>query len=719
MNDGETSGSGSSGTPRAPSRWLRVKLWFVRNFMPTDTANFLFWAGAVGLIGGLVAVLFPLANEELQQLVFRSSSGMILNSAENVLREKPAWIGWLWIGLVPAVGGLVAGLVLLFGERLTRGAKAPELLEAVTVREGVMRVRPTLVKSLSSLISVSTGASIGREGAIVQLAATLASKVGQLGKTNPQQMRLLVGCGVASGIAAAYNAPIAGALFVAQIIFGNFAMEVFAPVVFASLLATLVSRAAHPQTVFGELHFTMQSPWELIPYLLFGLICGVAAPWFRSSLMGSKRVFDKLPLPLPLKLALGGLIVGGIAIFVPAVLGNGYEAGQRILNGDTLVSWLAKHPLWMGIALVSVLKVFATSVSFGSGAVGGIFTPTLVLGASLGFLFGEGVNAVMPERMAANPAAYALVGMGGLLAGTTHAPLMAMLMIFEMSLNYEIVLPLMLCCVASSYISRRIRAESIYTEPLQEHGGSWRMTPEAMVMTSTRVSEVMNQAMDVVRETAKFDEVVALFLRTRRNHVFVVGEHNELRGAISIHDLKEWMQRGPELQFVIALDLADATFPVATREDRLAEVIEKFWARECERLPVVDSLEQRRLVGTISKRDIFGVYGREILQKEFQLTRVAHRTDKGKVSRYLEIPPPYVLEEIEVDAALDGMKVGQVHLNSKYGLLALLLRTRNDDGSESSRVVTATEKLHRRDVLVVLGKPDDIAQFKREYAERR
>ncbi len=717
MNDGESSDPESPKPPVGLNRWLRLKLWFVRNFMPTETANFLFWAGAVGLIGGLIAVLFQLGNESLQNFLFRSEGGRILASAESLLREKPVWVGWLWVALVPALGGLVAGLVLLFGERLTRGAKAPDLLEAVTVREGVMRMRPTLVKSFSSLISIASGASIGREGAIVQLAATFASKLGQWSRTNAHQMRLLVGCGVASGIAAAYNAPIAGALFVAQIIFGNFAMEVFAPVVFASLLATLITRSVDSETVFGHLHFELKSPWELIPYLLFGLICGVASPWFRSSLLGSKKLFDKLALPLPLQVALGGLIVGVVAVFFPAVMGNGYDAGQRILSGDAVVNWLAKHPLWIGIALVALFKVFATSVSLGSGAVGGIFTPTLFLGAALGFLFGASVNAAMPERLAADPAAYALVGMGGLLAGTTHAPLMAILMIFEMSLNYEIVLPLMLCCVASSYISRRIRAESIYTDPLQEHGGSWRMTPEAMVMTSTRVSEVMNQAMDVVRETARFEEVVALFLRSRRNHVFVVGDRNELRGAISIHDLKEWMQRGPELQFVIALDLADATFPMATREDRLAEVIEKFWERECERLPVVDSPERRHLVGTISKRDIFGVYGREILQKEFQLTRIAHRTEKGKASRYLEIPPPYVLEEIEVDAALDGMEVGQVHLNSTYGLLALLLRSRSGDGSETSRVVTATERLHRRDVLVVLGKPDDIERFKQESAQ--
>jgi CIC family chloride channel protein len=716
MNDDPTAGS-ESPQPVA-RRWLRAKLWVVRNFMPTETANFLFWAGAVGLIGGLVAVFFRIGNEALQDLIFRSDGGRILSAAEDLLRGKPWWVGYVWVGLAPAAGGLAAGLVLLLGERLTHGAKAPDLLEAVTVQEGLMRLRPTLVKAISSLISVSSGASIGREGAVAQLAATFASKMGQLSKSSTQRMRLLVGCGVASGIAASYNAPIAGALFVAQVIFGNFAMEVFGPVVFASLLATLISRAASPQPVFGDLHFTMDSPWELIPYLLFGVICGVASPWFRSCLRGCKRIFDKLGLPLPLKLGLGGAIVGAVAIVVPAVMGNGYEAGQRLLSASSVVSWLADKPLWVGVAVVALFKGFATSVSFGSGAVGGIFTPTLLLGAALGFLFGEGVNALMPAPLAAKPSAYALVGMAGLLAGTTHAPLMAMLMIFEMSLNYEIVLPLMLCCVASSYISRRIRAESIYTEPLQEHGGSWRMTPEAMVMTSTKVGEVMDPHVDVVRETAKFDEVVSLFLRTRRTHVYVVNDHNQLRGAISIHDLKEWMQRGGDLQFVIAMDLADTSFPAVTGEDRLAEVIEKFWTRECERLPVVDSREQRRLVGTVSKRDILGVYGREILRKEFQLTRIAHRAGQGSVSRYLEIPPPYVLKEIEVSGSLDGLEVGQIRLSSHYGLLALLVRTTCEGGAESVRVVTASERLHRGDRLVVLGKPEDIERFQRETAAK-
>jgi CBS domain-containing protein len=367
--------------------------------------------------------------------------------------------------------------------------------------------------------------------------------------------------------------------------------------------------------------------------------------------------------------------------------------------------------VWLLLSLL-VLKAAATSATVGSGAVGGIFTPTLFVGAALGSLFGAAVVRWAPF-LSAGQQSYALVGMGGLLAGTTHAPLMAIMMIFEMSLEYSVVLPLMLCCVLASFMSRRIWSESIYTEPLQRTDTSWRVAPEALVMTSIRVSEVMHGEVVSVRNTAPFAEVVDKFFRSRRNNLYVVDGQNKFLGAIALHDLKELLHRREELSFLIAHDLLNPDFPVATPDERLAQVFEKFLVQECERLPVVDNVKARTLIGSISKRDIIGVYGQEILHKDLLLTRFARRTSRGVESHYVELPAPYEIEEITVSEALNGKQIREIDLSRRFGLLALIIKRTDDLGEESSRVADGAHRVQKGDRLLVLGTPENIERFEK------
>ena len=282
---------------------------------------------------------------------------------------------------------------------------------------------------------------------MVQLAAVLASLVGRWRKFTPPQLRLIVACGASAGIASAYNAPIAGSFFVAEIILGTIAMESLGPLVVSAVAATLTVRvltAAH--VLYRVPAFQLNSPWEMGPYVLLGLVAGTLAPWFLRSLRQAESSFVALKLPLVARLALGGLAVGVMAINVPQVAGNGYSVVVAILNGALV---------WKVLLGIFACKWLATMASFGSGAPGGVFTPSLFMGASVGYLFGTGMHELWPT-VVQNPGAFALVGMGAFLSAASHAPVMAVIMVFEMTLSYDIILPLLLCSVIAYYTSKGI-----------------------------------------------------------------------------------------------------------------------------------------------------------------------------------------------------------------------------------------------------------------------
>src|SRR5438552_14887530 len=451
-------GSGSAITKKSHSslntfRQLKVLVWFQERIRPTDLQATLIWAGVIGFCGGVCSILFRVATSVVHKI--------LTGSSEPGLVESFSQLPLLLRLIVPAVGGLLAGAIIQFGTRLRGEVTTTDYMEAVVLRDGKISARRTLLKCLSSLFTIASGGSIGREGPLVQLSALAASLAGRMRKWSTPRLRLLVGCGAAAGIASAYNAPISGAVFVAEIVLGSIAMEIFGPLVFASVIATLTVRGfLGPGPLYEIPLFRLNRNWEIVPYLLLGLGCGLIAPWFIRLLQASEKWAEQISAPVYLKMCVGGLIVGALAVFYPQVCGNGYSVVNEILRGQ----WL-----WQTLALILIFKVLATAATFGSGAVGGVFTPTLFVGASLGFLFGAATQHVTGSA-SVNPSAFAIVGMGAFLAAATHAPIMAIVMIFQLTLDYQIILPLMLACVVGYYTSVKIEKRSIYAEALKRKG---------------------------------------------------------------------------------------------------------------------------------------------------------------------------------------------------------------------------------------------------------
>ncbi len=421
----------------------------------------LLWAVVIGCMGALAAY------------GFRRATGLthfLLTGHTTSLTQTAAAMGVWQRVLTPLAGAFLAGLVLYFGSRLHVGRSATEYIEAIRAGHGEVPARPSMVRALSSMLSIASGASIGREGPLVQLAAMLGSVPGKWLNWDAKRRRLMIACGAAAGIASAYNAPIAGALFVAEIVLGSIATASSGPLLIASMAATLVTRdLLGEQPIFGAheligtssqglgLTYTLRWRAELLGYLAVGVSAGFASPLFLLCIKSAQRAFGLFRTPIYLKLAIGGLIVGLLSAIDPRVWGNGYSTVNSLL-----------HENWMPAALLGILalKVIATAASVGSGAIGGIFTPTLFVGAVLGELVGCGIITLFPQRVE-SPAAYGLAGMAALLAGTTHAPLMAILMVFEMTLDYQLVLPLMLASVISYAISVTLLTIPVYGQAVE------------------------------------------------------------------------------------------------------------------------------------------------------------------------------------------------------------------------------------------------------------
>ena len=467
-------------------------------------------------------------------------------------------------------------------------------MEAVALGDGFISVRASLVKSASSLASIGSGASIGREGAMVQLAAMLGSVTGRILDFPAPSRRILVSCGAAAGLASAYNAPLASAVFVSEIVLGTLELESIGPIIVSAVVA---NATVHQLLGFAPVYdirgFHLVSPWELAAYTFLGFLAGNLAPMYLWFLDYSQKLFMLPRLPVFARLGLGGLAVGLLALVTPEVWGNGYSTVNSILHQP----WT-----WSALLLVLVAKIAATSASVGSGAVGGVFTPTLFCGAALGALVGTAVHGAFPGATGL-PADYAVVGMGAFLSGATHAPLMSILMVFEMTRQYDVVLPLMLASIVGYYVAKvQRRGKSLYSEALDVQR---RLRPPepSDVGLERLLRTVEGTTLDPETPMAL---LVHRFAETSYNHLNVVDREGRWYGVVDREVAREGVPGG------LAVDLVRpgsrallVTMTVPQAMHAAAEI-------PSERMPVLKDLESRFFLGTMSRSDLMLAYRRHL-----------------------------------------------------------------------------------------------------------
>jgi CIC family chloride channel protein len=501
--------------------------------------------------------------------------------------------------IIPAIGGLIVGLLVFHFAREAGGHGVPEVMEAVAVKGGRIRPRVAAVKAISSSVCIGSGGSVGREGPIVHIGSAIGSTMGQRLHLPPGGIKILLACGATSGIAASFNTPIAAVIFAIELILFEFKTRSFIPLVIASVTGTVISRTLlGPNPAFLIPEYSFVSNYELIFYLILGLIAGVFSVFFIHMTYGVEDLFAKLKVKPYLKPMIGGLFIGIIGLFLPHIFGVGYESVDAVLNENNATTVIVAVQF---LLVLCIVKIVATSITLGSGGSGGIFSPSLFIGAMIGGAFGFAVNSLYPA-ITASYGAYALVGMAAVFAGTSRGTLTAIIIVFEMTLNYSIILPLMFACVVSDAVSSLMSKETIYSEKLARRGVSISHDMEVEVLSSISVKEAMVKNVISVHEDTTIRELAHIIQVTEHMGYPVVDEKERLVGIITHHDIHDAIADGKyDLR---VKELESRHLVVVQPDNSLEEAMDIMVARDISHLPVVDPRDPKKLVGFITKGDV-------------------------------------------------------------------------------------------------------------------
>lgn len=662
------------------------------SFLRDEHAHFFLLTAILGVCCGAVA----LGIRFLSELITRVTYGGTADILESVRSASP-----LLRVFVPMAGGVVAGLVMQRAARWSGGGGLSYIMESVTLRRGFVSVRHTLLTTFASVSAMATGGSVGREGPIVQLSSAIGSRLGRLFRLTEMRVRALVAAGAGAGMAAAYNTPVAGTLFVLEVVAGSFSTDLIGPTVVAAVIATVVARIFLWQGPLYEIpEFVLRTPQELLLYAILGLVVGLVSAAFLGLMHLGERRFQEFEAPRWVRTGLGGLLVGLMALVLPEITGNGYETLTDILN--------ERIGAWFLLALLGA-KMFATTASVTSGSPGGVFTPTLFIGAALGGSIGGLVHHVFPDTTA-SIASYALVGMGALIAATTHAPITATVLIAELTGDYVVVLPLLLSCGLAATVTHRMN--SVYTRELRRRGISWEGTLEQKIVHSMKARDLMRTDVQLLAADTPFKEVVNLFSTTRTPALYVGDPQGNLVGVIELHAVKGILAVQELSTLLIAQDLAEPAASVPA-DASLAQVNEKLWFIDVGEVPVVQGGPGTRFLGVVTRRDLLGFLDREILRRNLLLGEVHWRDGLDKGVDYLELPEGYRLQVIEVPAALVGRTLADAKLRAQHGLNVIAVSKTDRTGQEKRNAPRPDTVLARGDQLIVVGTSEDVERFLR------
>jgi CIC family chloride channel protein len=653
----------TNGSPSVPA--FLPQSWLVRlhDWLRGSSTGLVALALVVGVGAGAGAVLF----RYLILAFTHAFSGYADYSAEG---HAPYGyfhhVGFWFVVLVPVAAGLLYGPMIHFFAREARGHGVPEVMFAVSERGGRIRPQVAIVKSLASALCIGGGGSVGREGPIVQIGSALGSTLGQVTRLPESRLRILVACGAAGGISATFNAPIAGVFFALELILRDFEAESFGVVVLSSFAANIVGRAAfgdHPFLTLPSFHLV--SPVEYLLYAALGIGAAFVGVAFIRVLYGSEDIADRLWRGRPewLRPAVGGLLLGLLLLAVPELYGVGYPPLENAIGGG--------FALWFLFVLL-VGKILATSLTISIGGSGGVFAPSLFMGAMLGTAYGRGMHALLPG-MTAHAGAYGLVGMGAVFAAAARAPITAVIIVFELTGDYRIILPLMFAIVVAAGVSNVLTRDTIYTLKLRRRGIDVRRGRGANIMALLTVRDAMQEVPVSLAQDTPLNEVIERLTEGPTDGLPVVDDAGAYRGTVTSQQVEQAMRDNALDADAGSLAREAAVMrPSQSLEDALAALL-----RERSGLPVVEP-ESRRVVGWLTHVDVLRAYNRrleagirEADRRQAQNGR--RRYELGLVGGALARLRGYRVVELElgISAAPVGTWLGELSLPPGATLLAL------------------------------------------------
>jgi len=597
------------GTRAAQGLWSGITGWFNGKAL-SENAVLLIFAVLTGLLSALGVIAFYKSIDFAYWAFYRLPTSRA--PRVELLTYRP---------VITAIGLAVAWWVMRHIGLGHEGMNVPDVQLAVVQRGGDIESRPAFARTAASAITIGAGGSAGNEGPVVVLGATIGSWLGRTFRFAPSRVVVLVGCATGAAISAAFNAPLAGAFFALEEVVGTLAAGSFAPVVVSSVVAAVVSRSVfgnHPAFPIPQ-EYGYAHPSELILlYPLLGIVCGLFAALYVSSYFAFGELEKKLPLSDAFKPWLGGAIVG-VLVFASGGLLVGY--GHLAIHAD-----IFGRMAWYGLLALAVGKILATSITLNMGGSGGVFTPALYIGAATGGAFGTALAAAFPS-MGLHPAAYALVGMAALVAGAADAPITGILLVFEMTNDYAIVIPLMLTVVIAHTVARRLSPDSLYSGWLRRRGQSITQGADRGVLAGLHVSDAYQTSPQVIPEGAPVDELLAQLGHTNQLYFPVVDASDALVGVITIGELGELARDQEHLGLlVVAGDIAQPSETVSPG-DSLLEAIRRMGIRGAASIPVVDR-HSNRLLGLISRSDVLNLYEQAVSASRHHAQQLQHQLER-------------------------------------------------------------------------------------------
>ncbi len=552
-----------------------------------------------------------------------------------------------WAPLIPAGGGLIAGLLITYVAPEMRGGSIPSVLSAIALQGSRLRARLVWAKPLATAIVIGTGGSAGRVGPVVQIGAALGSQVGQRFHLTDERIRNLVACGAAAAIASTFNAPIAGVIFALEVILGEFTESYFATIVISAVTSSIITQSVLGDDVaFVVPAYELAQPLEILFYVLLGGLAALIAWLFITSFYGTRDLTAKLRrVPPPLRPALGGLLLGLLALGLPQVLGGGFRYISLALQGQLAL------PL-MGLLVLG--KLVATNLTVGTGSSGGIFAPLLFIGAMLGGAYGEVLQLLLPGINLAPSGAYALVGMAAVFSAAAHAPMTSLLIVFEMSGSYSLILPLMLATGLSTVMSLALQPESVYTLDLVRRGiHVWR-GEEMDVLQHVTVQEVMAVDPAIVHEETPLGELDRIAVETRERSYPVLDEEGRLTGYVTLEDLADAKLRWEDWPHHRVEEIGSREVLTAYPDESVSVALQRMGVYNLSQLPVVDRESLERFLGLIRQSDIGAAYQQALRYRSQGLS--------SERRRKLEVEAPDQVMDLVVptDSPLAGRTIRSV-----------------------------------------------------------
>ncbi len=649
-----------------------------------DQTFVIFIALCIGLMSGVLAAGFRALIAGFTSLLW--NNGQLL---EGILNAP------LWLKLtVPVAGAVVVATMVQRFAPEAKGHGVPEVMDAIVRHNGFIRIRVVLIKALASAISIASGASVGREGPIVQMGSAFGSAVGQFFQVSSRRMRTFVGCGAAAGIAATFNAPIAGAIFASEVILGDFSVTAIGPIIVSSVFGTVVSRSIEGNyPSFVPPVYQLQSPVELIFYIILGVLAGLAGWLFVKTLYGTEDLFDGLKLPIWVKAAVGGLVIGLVAVFRPEILGVGYPTIDKVLAGGL--------PLLI-TALLIFGKIGTTSWSLGYGASGGVFAPSLFIGSMLGGTFGQLVHTAFPG-IAASSGAYALVGMAAMVAAATHAPITSVLIIFEMTTEYSVILPLMVASIISTAITNHLIDGNIYTIKLKRRGIEIHGGTDINLLDQLSVAKLKEVLVEKVPESMSLTELLEMKSKSKDVISYALDEEGRLCGVITQSSLRRYLNHMEEIPADTCVrDFMNLQFDTIRDDTPIHETLRTMMQFDLEALPVVD--DAGLITGQLTRSAILEKYQETLLHNQSAQSMASsmkfiHRAEHERT----EVVAGFLLSRISVPSSFVGQSITNLNVRNRFGVDVLLVRRL--EGTQTTPLMPANAgPLRPADELMIFGR---------------